>query len=75
MKVNEGAWDRGIRIVVGIVLIVLGLSGGVAFPVAWDVVGAVLLLTGLSGFCLLYAIFHVSTVGIEKNQRPTPTRP
>ena len=63
MKCNVGGWDRGLRIVIGLVLIVLGLAGAVSgtTAIAAYVIGAVALLTGLVGFCGLYTVLGIST--------------
>ena len=60
---NEGTIDRVVRIVMGLGLAAVAISGAVAAPglyLVW-VVAAVLLVTGAVGFCPLYAIFRVST--------------
>lgn len=63
MKRNEGGLDRGVRIVLGIALIVLGLTGvfGGALAVVGYILGGLLVVTGAVGFCLVYAIFGIST--------------
>ena len=63
---NEGPADRAIRTVVGIALIVIGLSvfGGVGASVLGIVVaafGAWFTLTGVVGFCPLYVPFRIDT--------------
>jgi len=63
MKLNESPADRIIRIVLGIILAALAITGvatGALAAVAW-VVAAIALVTGVVGFCPLYAIFRVST--------------
>ena len=63
-SVNEGAMDRGIRVVLGAVLIwlgtVSGLVAGTMATVIW-VVGAVLVVTGVTGFCGLYKVLGINT--------------
>jgi hypothetical protein len=66
--VNEGPWDRGIRIVLGIILLAVGLAYQPALAWLWDVIGAILLLTGLSGFCLVYRIFGINTTGVHSHR-------
>ncbi len=63
MQCNVGGWDRILRIVIGIVLILLGLAGTVSGTgaIAAYVLGAILLLTGLVGFCGLYTVLGIST--------------
>ncbi len=61
-KQNESDLDKKIRLVVGIVALFLAMFvlGGVAQTVAY-VVGVVGVFTGLTGFCLLYKLFGIST--------------
>lgn len=60
MKTNMGGIDRGLRIVVGIVLIALALVGTIG---AWGWIGLVPLATGLIGYCPVYAPFGFNTCG------------
>jgi len=62
-KVNESGLDRGIRVVLGLVLLYLGLGGVVtgALGVVLAVVGGIALVTGLVGFCPLYALLKLRT--------------
>lgn len=61
--VNEAGWERGLRIVVGAVLLYLGWAGVVTgtLGVVLKWLGFVPLLTGLIGWCPLYAIFGFKT--------------
>lgn len=63
MKQNVGGIDRILRIVLGLVLIGLTVSGTIG---VWGWVGAVLLGTGLMGWCPPYAIFGFSTCSMKK---------
>jgi hypothetical protein len=58
MPRNEGAVDRALRIILGLVLIALVFFGP---QTAWGWLGLVPLLTGLVGFCPLYRIVGIST--------------
>ena len=63
-KVNEGALDRAVRLVLGAVVLWLStlsgmVTGGIA--TALTVVGAVLVVTGLTGFCGLYKLLGIDT--------------
>lgn len=63
MTINESTIDRGIRIVVGLLLLFLGFGGyvtGTAGTVL-KVLGFIPLLTGLIGFCPLYTLFKIKT--------------
>ncbi|MBS0508300.1 MAG: DUF2892 domain-containing protein [Proteobacteria bacterium] len=60
---NVGGLDRGLRIVVGLVLIALAATGTVGW---WGWIGVVPLLTGLVGGCPAYALLGVNTCPIRK---------
>ena len=60
MKVNEGPLDRGVRIVVGLVLLGLVFVGP-RTPWGWS--GVLPLLTGIVGVCPAYIPFGLSTCG------------
>jgi hypothetical protein len=58
MKSNVGGIDRVLRIVLGLVLIGLTVTGTVG---VWGWLGVVPLATGVIGWCAPYAIFGWST--------------
>ena len=63
MTVNEGRFDRVLRVVLGALLVLawgLGWWTG-TWAVVLGIVGIVLILTGLTGFCPLYRAFGIST--------------
>jgi hypothetical protein len=70
MKTNESAVDRGIRIVLAIVLGILIAAKVVTGSVAIiaGVVAAIAAITGLIGFCGIYAIFGISTCPVTKKK-------
>jgi hypothetical protein len=71
--INEGGWDRVIRIVAGIALICAtwmvwpGAERSTSLPAIVSLVllavGAVALVTGLVGWCPAYTFFGISTKG------------
>ena len=63
MKANVGGIDRILRIVVGLLLIVLALTGTVG---AWGWIGVVLVATGAFSFCPLYTVFGFSSCPVKK---------
>ena len=63
MKVNEGKWDRILRVVVGIGILSLVFIGP---QTAWGYIGAVPLLTGIFGYCPLYSILGLNTCPMRK---------
>lgn len=58
MKTNVGSLDRAARVVVGLVLIGLTLTGTVG---AWGWLGIVPLATGAIGWCPPYAMLGWNT--------------
>ncbi len=58
MKANVGGIDRVLRIVLGLALIGLTLSGTIG---VWGWIGLVPLATAATGFCPLYTVLGVST--------------
>lgn len=62
MKANVGSIDRAIRIVVGLALIGLTLTGTIG---AWGWIGIVPLATGAFSFCPLYTLFGIRTCPME----------
>ncbi len=63
MKTNVGGIDRILRIVLGLVLIGLTLSGAIG---AWGWLGLVPLATAAMGFCPLYTVLGFSTCPMKK---------
>lgn len=68
MTVNESSLDRGVRAVIGIVLLLAWLLGwvGGTFAIVLGVVGIVLLATAAVGFCPLYRILGISTCPVPR---------
>lgn len=64
MKSNVGGIDRVLRIVVGLVLIGLTLSGTIGL---WGWLGIVPLATGVIGWCPPYALFGWNTCAMKKS--------
>ena len=58
MKSNVGGIDRILRILVGLVLIGLSVTGAIG---VWGWLGVVPLATGLIGWCPPYALFGWNT--------------
>lgn len=63
MKNNVGFIDRSLRIVLGLALIALTLTGNIG---VWGWIGLVPLLTALVGFCPLYAVLGLRTCPLHK---------
>ena len=57
MLKNVGSGDRNIRIVIGIAIIIAGIT----LQSWWGLIGLVPLLTAGLNFCPLYAVLRIST--------------
>jgi len=58
MRANIGKVDRALRIIVGLVLIGLSLSGVIGW---WGRLGLIALVTAFVSFCPLYAMLKINT--------------
>ncbi|MGV8844593.1 MAG: YgaP family membrane protein [Pseudomonas sp.] len=61
MKTNLGTLDRSLRIAVGLLLIILSLTGVIGL---WGWIGLVALATGLLRFCPLYRLLGINSCKI-----------
>ena len=61
MKRNENTLDRVIRVIVGIALLAAAFTVTGGLKIVLIVVAAIALFTALTGFCLLYRLFGIST--------------
>jgi len=64
MKANVGTTDRVIRAVIGIVIIAVGIY----YKSWWGAIGLIPILTAISGLCLAYLPFGISTCKTEKGK-------
>ncbi|GAB3478593.1 YgaP family membrane protein [Polaromonas eurypsychrophila] len=58
MKINEGVFDRGLRVTAGLILIGLSISGTIGL---WGYVGLIPLVTGAVGLCPIYSLLGINT--------------
>ena len=58
MKTKEGGLDRMLRILVGLVLVALTLSGTIG---VWGWIGVVPIVTGALGWCPAYTLLGINT--------------
>ncbi|MDC7087628.1 DUF2892 domain-containing protein [Corynebacterium pseudodiphtheriticum] len=66
MKRNESNQDRGIRAVVGIIALLIGLFAVGGFLRALlIIVGLVLVITAAVGFCPLYRLLGINTCKVR----------
>jgi len=63
MKLNMGAWDRILRLLVTLLVLILVIVGVLkgALAIILGIVAIIFFITGVTGFCPLYVIFGVST--------------
>jgi hypothetical protein len=62
MKTNVGGIDRVLRIVIGLALITLTLTGTIG---VWGWIGLVPLATAAMGFCPLYTVLGFSSCPVK----------
>lgn len=58
MKANEGSIDRALRVIAGLALIALTLTGTIG---VWGWIGVVPLVTGALGMCPVYSLLGINT--------------
>jgi hypothetical protein len=58
---NVGGWDRAARIILGVVMLFLGVSGLLGKYSGLGLYGLIPLATGLMRFCPFYPLFGIST--------------
>ena len=63
MNVNEGGWDRTLRVLLGIGLLALVFVGP---HTPWGWLGLLPLVTGLFGFCPVYRLVGFSSCPAPK---------
>jgi hypothetical protein len=64
MKANVGGIDRILRIVIGLALIALTVTGTIG---AWGWIGVVPVLTAALGFCPLYTVLGFSSCPVNRS--------
>ncbi|GIV50556.1 MAG: hypothetical protein KatS3mg038_1077 [Candidatus Kapaibacterium sp.] len=70
MKANMGGLDRGLRIVIAIIIAVLLSAGAVTgtWAIILGIVAVIFLLTSFVSFCPVYALFGMSTRKVKQNE-------
>lgn len=58
MKINEGIVDRSLRVVAGLVLIGLAVTGTIG---VWGYIGVIPLVTGAVGMCPVYSLLGINS--------------
>jgi len=62
MTRNEGALDRVLRVILGLVILSLFFIGP---QTPWALIGLVPLVTGLVGMCPIYSLFGIRTCKLK----------
>ena len=62
MKKNAGSIDRVVRVIVGLALIAMTLTGTIG---VWGWIGIVPIATAAMGFCPLYTLLGISTCPVD----------
>ena len=62
MKTNEGTIDRALRVLAGLVLITLAVTGTIG---VWGWIGIVPVATGLIGWCPAYTLLGINTCSLK----------
>lgn len=65
MKTNAGTIDRALRVLAGLVLIALAVTGIIG---VWGWIGLVLVATGAIGFCPAYTLLGMNTCGLKSTK-------
>lgn len=71
MKNNVGNTDRFVRVMIGIILLILFMSGAIeSNTLSWVVlaVSLVLIITAFATFCPLYALLGKNTCEVKKKK-------
>ena len=62
MKANVGGFDRALRIMVGLVMVIMAIGGAIG---SWGYLGLIVLATGLFSFCGAYTILGINTCQVD----------
>ena len=67
MKKNVGMGDRFLRIMIGVITLILGLSGMLVGTFKWVAlgVGLVMVITASMQFCPLYTLLGINTCKVK----------
>jgi hypothetical protein len=71
MHINEGSFDRAMRLALGLGLLSLTVVGPQSL---WGLVGLVPLVTGLVGYCPVYQLMGINTLRAALSGAGDPSR-
>ena len=58
---NAGAWDRVLRVALGLLMLVVGWRGDGSWALALRVFALYPMITGVTGWCPVYALLRTGT--------------
>ncbi|UCG30394.1 MAG: DUF2892 domain-containing protein [candidate division WOR-3 bacterium] len=63
MKLNMGSWDRVIRLLITLIIVILLIAGVLkgSLAVILGIIAIIFFATSVFGFCPLYLIFGISS--------------
>jgi len=63
MRLNMGSWDRILRLLITLVVVILLIAGILkgTLAVILGIIAVIFFITSVTGFCPLYVIFGLST--------------
>ena len=62
MKANVGGFDRALRIMVGLVMVIMTIGNVIG---SWGYLGLIVMATGLFSFCGAYTVLGINTCKID----------
>lgn len=70
MKKNVGTGDRFLRVMIGVIAVIVGLSGLLEGTLKWVAlgIGAVMVLTASIQFCPLYTLLGINTCKVKSKK-------
>lgn len=70
MKKNVGTGDRFLRVMIGVIALILGLSGMLDGTMKWVALGAgiMMVVTASLEFCLLYTFLGINTCKVKSKK-------
>lgn len=70
MKKNVGNGDRFFRVIIGIIALIIGISGFFEGLINWILlgVGAIMVVTASIQFCPLYTILGINTCKVKSKK-------
>ena len=66
MKANVGGFDRALRIMVGLVMVIMAIGDAIG---PWGYLGLIVLATGLFRFCGAYTFLGINTCEVHHDDK------